>query len=132
MILSVYHPPMHASVTYIPGEGRSLYIVLGMLDPSQIPLLNSLKRQRSYESCTYTRPILCRQDLNGVLLLRRLLLRPVQDLPQGNSTTGFEMRVLVEDRSVSTDVACLIAFLLAYCSNATSREAGGSGSNEFG
>jgi len=103
-----------------------------MLDPSQISLLHPLQGQGSYESSAYTRPILRSQDLNGILLLRILLLGPVQNLPQGQSSAGLEVGVLVKDGSIGADVAGLVAFLLADCRDAAGREAGRSGTNEFG
>lgn len=59
------------------NSSRVLFIVLRMLDPSQVSLLHSLQRQRSNKSRADTRPILRSQDLNRILLFRTLLLGPV-------------------------------------------------------
>lgn len=103
-----------------------------MLDSSQISLLDSLQRQRSYESSTYARTIFCSQDLYRIFFRRTLLCGPVQDLPEGDGAAGFEVGVLVEDGSIGPNMAGLETLLLAYGGNTAGRKAGCSGTDKFG
>ena len=102
-----------------------------MKDTGQVALVDSLECEGSNESSTYTATILSGEDLDRVFLLRVGLLRPVENLTQCLSTTGLEVRVLVEDGAVSADMAGLVALLLADGGNTASREAGSTSADEL-
>lgn len=102
-----------------------------MQDTGQITSLGSLESQSSNESSSNTATILSRQDLYRVFILRVGLLRPVEDFSQGLCATSLEVRILVEDGSVSTDMAGFIVLLLANGCDATGGKSGGSCSDEL-
>lgn len=108
-----------------PTRSRRSFIVFRMLNPRHIPLLNPLQRQRRNKRGPNTTPILRRQNFNRVLLTR-LLLRPVQNLSQSNSTALLEVRVFVEDGTVGANVAGFVTFLFADRGDAAGGEACGS------
>jgi hypothetical protein len=109
----------------------NLFEVLGMLNSGQVALLNTLQCQRSNERGAHTRAIFGSQDLNRILFLGVFLIGPVQDLAQGNCTSLLEVRVLVKNRSIGSDVATLVILLLCDCCDTTSGETGCSGADEF-
>jgi hypothetical protein len=89
------------------------HVILWVQDTVQVALLNTLESKRGDQGGTDAAPVLGSQDLDGVLLDGVLLLRPVQDFAQGLCAAGLEVGVLVENRSVGTDVAGSVALLLA-------------------
>ena len=103
-----------------------------MKDTGQVALVDSLECEGSNESSTYTATILSGEDLDRVFLLRVGLLRPVENLTQCLSTTGLEVRVLVEDGTVSTNVASCVVLLLADSGDTAGGEAGSACTDEFG
>lgn len=103
-----------------------------MQNTRHIALLNPLQRQSSNQRRTNTRSILCSQNLDRVLLLTALLRRPIQNLAQRNSTASLEMRVLVEDRSVCSDVASLVVFLERDGGHTTGGKTCGAGTDQLG
>ena len=64
----------------IPYTYIHLLVILRMFNTRQIALLNPLQRQRRDQRSTNTRSVFSWQDLNRILLLLALLLRPIQDL----------------------------------------------------
>ena len=103
-----------------------------MQHTSKIASLDSLQGQRRNQSSTYTTTIFGSKNLNRIFLFGIGLLGPVKNLAKSLGTSGLEVRVLVEDRSICTDVACLVVLLLADGSNAAGRKASGTSSNKFG
>merc|ERR1712093_381559 len=106
--------------------------ILRVQNTRHIALLNPLQRQSSNQRRTNTRSILCSQNLDRVLLLTALLRRPIQNLAQRNSTASLEMRVLVEDRSVCSDVASLVVFLERDGGHTTGGKTCGAGTDQLG
>jgi hypothetical protein len=121
--------PVHA-IPYMCAVG--LLEIFRVQNTRHIAFLSSLKSQGCNKCGTDTRTVLSRQYLNWILLLRVLLGRPIQNLAQSLCTTGFEVRVLVEDRSVGTNVARLIPLLRSDCCNTTRRQASRASSNQLG
>lgn len=101
---------------------------LGVANTGVVALGDTLERQSSNERGTDTGTILGRDNLNGVALA----LGPVEDLAQGLGATSLEVRVLVEDGTVSADVALGPALLLADGGDTAGGEAGGAGTNQLG
>lgn len=106
--------------------------VLWVKDTSDLALLHSLECQRGDQCSTNTASVLCREDLHRVLLLGALLGRPVENLTERLCASGLEVRILVEDGSIGTDVALLHALLGADRGDTTGRQAGGAGADELG
>jgi hypothetical protein len=102
-----------------------------MQNAGQIASLGSLESQSGNESSSNTATILGRQDLYRVFLLRVGLLRPVEDLAQGLCATSFKVRVLVEDRSIGTDVAGFVILLLGDGCDTAGGKSSGAGSDEL-
>lgn len=105
--------------------------MLRVQDTSQVASLGTLEGQSSNQSSSDTATVLGRQNLDWVVLLGVSLLRPVENLAQGLCATGLEVRVLVEDGSVSTDMARLVVLLLANSRDTAGREPGSSCSDEL-
>lgn len=103
-----------------------------MQDASHVALLDALQGQGSNQSSTNTRTILSSQNLDRVLVVLVGLGGPVKDLAEGLSTTGLEVRVLVEDRAISSNMTGLEVLLLADGSYTTSRESSGAGADQLG
>jgi hypothetical protein len=93
--------------------------ILRVQDTGEIALLNTLKSQRGNQGSADTASVLGSQDLDRILLVRILLLGPIQDLAQGRGTTSLEVGILVEDGSVGADMAGVVTRLLADSGNAT-------------
>merc|ERR1712093_622698 len=89
--------------------------ILRVQNTRHIALLNPLQRQSSNQRRTNTRSILCSQNL-----------------AQRNSTASLEMRVLVEDRSVCSDVASLVVFLERDGGHTTGGKTCGAGTDQLG
>lgn len=102
-----------------------------MQNTGQIASLGSLEGQSGNESSPNTATILGRQDLYRVFILGVGLLRPVEDLTQGLRATSFEVGILVEDRTVGTNVAGFVVLLLANGCDTAGGKSGSSGSNEL-
>lgn len=102
-----------------------------MKDAGHVALIETLKRQGCNESCAHTATVLGCQNLNRILLPGILLLRPVKNLSERHGATSLEVGILVEDGTVSTNVASLVALLLANGGHTTCRETGGSGANQL-
>lgn len=102
-----------------------------MKDTSHVALVDSLKRQGGNQGGTNTAAVFGSENLDRILFLLALLLRPVKDLSQGLCTSLLEVGVLVEHRAISTDVARFVALLLADSSNTASRESSSSCTNEL-
>ena len=102
---------------------------LGISDTCKVALLDSLQRQRGDQCSSDTGTILSGGDFDRVVFLSALLLGPIEDLTEGNSTSGLEVGVLVEYGTVGTNVSSLVTLLLTDSGNTTGREAGGTGSN---
>jgi hypothetical protein len=73
------------------------FVVLRVLNTSDVASLDALEGQSSDQSSTNTGTILSSQDLDGVFLLGVLLLGPIKNLAQSDSTSSLEVGVLVED-----------------------------------
>lgn len=106
--------------------------MLWVEDTRHVASLHTLQRQRRNQSSTNTATVLSSQNLDGVLGLGVSLLGPVENLLQSLGTTSLEVRVLVEDGAIRTDVARLEVLLLANSSNTTGRETSRTGTNKFG
>lgn len=100
---------------------------LSHLDTSSESFLDTLDRQCSNQSRTYTASIFSRQDL----YLIPLALRPSEDLTQSLCTTSFEVWVFVKHRPISADVAGGVVLLLADGGDTAGGKAGSAGANEF-
>jgi hypothetical protein len=95
---------------------------LDRLDSSQVTVLYPLQRQRRNERCTNTAAVLGGRKHNGILPRR-----PVENLAQGLSASGLEVRVFVEDGAVGANVAGGDVLLLADGCYAAGRESSGPG-----
>lgn len=109
----------------------SLDKVLRVQNTSHVALLDTLEGKSRNQGGTDTRTVLGGQDFDGVLITLVGLGGPVQDLAQGLSAAGLEVRVLVEDGAVGADVSCLVALLLADSGDATGRKACGPRADEL-
>lgn len=103
--------------------------VLWVQDTVHVSLLDPLHRQGSDQSSTNTASVLGGENLDRIIFLGVRLLRPVQDLTKCLRATSLEVGILVENGSISTNVALLISFLLADGSNAAGGEASGAGTD---
>lgn len=106
--------------------------VLRMQNPMHIPLLDPLQRQRGNQRRADAAPVLGRQDLDWVLLLRVGLVGPVENLAQRGGAARLEVRVFVEDGAVGAHVARRVALLAADGGDAAGRQAGGAGADQLG
>lgn len=106
--------------------------VLGVQNTSHVAGLDSLQGQRSNQSCTYTTAVFGSKNLNGILLLGVRLLWPVKNFAKSLRTAGLEVRVLVEDGTIGTNMARLEILLLADSRNTTGGEARSTGANKLG
>lgn len=102
-----------------------------MQDTRQVASLGSLESQSSNESSSNAATVLGRQDLYRVFILGVSLLRPVEDFSQSLCATSLEVRILVEDGSVSTNVAGFKLLLLANGRDTAGGKSGGSCSDEL-
>lgn len=103
-----------------------------MQDTGLVASQDALERQRGNQSSTNTAAIFGGENLDGILVLGVLLLRPVENLTQSLGTAGLEVRVLVEDGTIGADVAVMVVLLLADGSNTTGRETSGARTNKLG
>ena len=120
-----------ASVICYGLNHQTLFEVLRVQDTSKVSCLDALQSQRRNEGSPNATTVLGSQNLNGVLLLRILLLGPVKDLLESLRTSGFEVGRLVEDGAVGADVARLVVLLPADGRDAAGRQTGGAGANEL-
>lgn len=103
-----------------------------MEDTRQVALVDSLEGQGGDQGGADTATIFGGKDLDGVLGPLVRLLGPVENLPQSLGASLLEEGVLVEDRSIRTDMACLVVLLLADSSNTASRETSSSCADKLG
>lgn len=89
-----------------------------MQNSMHIPLFHPLQCQSRNQCSAHAASILGGQDLDGVVIVGIRLCGPVENLTKGSRTALLEVRVLVEYRPVSADVAFLVALLFADGSNA--------------
>lgn len=106
--------------------------VLWVQNTRHVTSVDPLESQSSNQGGTDTATILGSEDLNRVIVVGVGLLRPVENLAQGHSATGLEVRVFVKHRPVGSNVAILVSLLLADGSNTTGRETSSASANEFG
>lgn len=103
-----------------------------MKDARQVALLHTLERECGNQSSAYATTVFGRQNLNRVLGRGVGLLGPVENLLESLRSTRLEVRVLVEDGAIGTNVAGLDVLLLANGSDTAGRETGGASADEFG
>ena len=100
-----------------------------MQNAVHVSLIDPFHRQGSDKGSTNTTSVLSSQNLDRIILLGVRLLGPVEDLTKCLCTASLEVGVLVENGSISTNVALLVALLLADGSNTASGEASGTGTD---
>lgn len=94
-------------------------------------LLDAFQSQRGNQGGTHTTAVLSSQDLDGILLLRVLLLGPVENLTERLGTAGLEVRVFVKHGPVGAHMARLVSLLDADGSDAARRETSCPGANQL-
>lgn len=97
-------------------------------DTSHVTFLDTLQGQSGNQGSTNTRTVLGSHDDDLVLLVRS----PVQDLTESLGTTGLEVRVLGEDRTVGTNVARFDVLLGADGGDTAGRDTGGTSADQLG
>lgn len=125
---------MRIVISFRPPHNISkLLVVLRVQHTSTVTSLDPLQRQSRDQRSTNTTAILGSQNLDRVLLLAASgLLRPVEDLAESLGTAGLEVRVLVEDGTVSADVARGVVLLLADGRDTTGGETSSTSADELG
>jgi protein arginine N-methyltransferase 2 len=117
-------PQQHDGATFCSRRLPTVHCLemLRVQDAVKVPLVDSLQCESRDQCSADAAPVLCRKDLNRILIFRVCLLGPVENLAKRLGAACFEVRILVEDGAVSAHVARFVALLLANSRNATGRQ----------